>query len=80
MPRAMPPIKSHIEWFVGFPVKARETLDPNELEALTPKMINTTPTTNMAMAIALFISAFVFVLIDCFTFKPADVPGSAAPK
>jgi hypothetical protein len=52
---AIPPINNHIEWFVGLPVKARLKLEPTELEALMPKIVNTIPATNRPSAIALFI-------------------------
>lgn len=49
-----PPISSHVAVSVGEPVKTRDTLEPSELLALTPKKVKIMPTTNSAMEIGLF--------------------------
>jgi len=54
----IPPIKSHIALLVGEPVKNRETSELNDLEAFSPQIIRTIPTTSNTMEIRLFISVY----------------------
>ena len=58
---AMPPISNQTALSVGDPVKKRETLEPMELLALTPKTINMIPTTSNAIESGLFIMLFMGV-------------------
>ena len=51
MADAQPPTNSHKVLFVGDPVKARETPELNESEALNPIQIKMIPTTNSAIPI-----------------------------
>jgi hypothetical protein len=51
MADAQPPTNSHKDLFVGDPVKARETPELNESEALNPIQIKMIPTTNSAIPI-----------------------------
>jgi hypothetical protein len=55
MPIMMPPTSIQTALSVGEPVKARETLDVNELLALMPMTVSTTPPTRSAVDIDLFI-------------------------
>jgi hypothetical protein len=50
-----PPINSQIARSVGAPVKRREKSDPNESEALTPKMISTMPRISSTSETGVFI-------------------------
>jgi len=59
MTLATPPRSSHMDLFVGDPVKNREKSEPTEFEALIPKTINMIPIARRAMPIALFIYVFV---------------------
>ncbi len=51
----IPPINNQIALSVGEPVKKRDTLEPNELLAFTPKTISTIPIANNAIETGLFI-------------------------
>jgi hypothetical protein len=51
MADAQPPTNSHNVLLVGDPVKARETPELNESEALNPMQIKIIPTTNSAIPI-----------------------------
>lgn len=51
-----PPISSQMALSVGEPVKKRDKLEPKELLALTPKIINRMPTTSSAIETGLFIA------------------------
>ncbi|SRR6266705_6336227 len=52
---ALPPNNNQRVLLVGAPVKVRDTSELAESDALKPKTINATPTTNSAMPIPLFI-------------------------
>jgi hypothetical protein len=60
MADAQPPTSSHKVLFVGDPVKARETPELNESEALNPIQIKMIPTTNRAIPIPFCITILSF--------------------
>ena len=77
----MPPIISHIDLSVGFPVKKRENEEPNEFDSLTPKTIRTIPAAKIAQPIALFIRSLVFsVIFRANSCEPPRPNGREAPN
>lgn len=60
----IPPINNQTDLLVGEPVKNLDTSELNDSKAVTPMTINTTPTTNNATDIPLFINIFPLKLIE----------------
>jgi hypothetical protein len=58
---AIPPMSIHMDLSVGVPVKKRVMSEPNESDALIPKIINTIPATTSPSPRALFIICLSFV-------------------
>lgn len=56
----IPATSSQIAFFVGEPVKNRETSEVNDSEALTPHIIKTIPATSSATERPLFMARMAF--------------------
>ncbi len=61
-PQAMPLTSSQVVLLVGEPVKARETSEPKELLALTPKTTRTIPAARSAKDIPIANPLFITVI------------------
>jgi len=68
MVAGIPETSNQIAFFVGAPVKNRETSEINDSEALTPHMIKMIPAASSATESPLFIAKVTFCYTGCFVF------------